>query len=75
MGATAGAAVRSGKGHDADIPLQGLFAAVVDGVQFRAPVELDIDGVVFVDILIGLGFDLQQFLPGDVGSKCALMTR
>ena len=67
MGAAAGAAVRSGEGHDADVPLQGLFAAVVDGVQLRTPVGLDIDGVVLIDILIGLGFDFQQFLPGDVG--------
>ena len=66
MGAAAGAAVRAGEGHDPHIPFQRLFAPVVDGLQLRSPVELNVDGVVFVKILIGLSLDLQQLLPGNI---------
>ncbi len=67
MGAAAGAAVRAGEGHDPHIPLQRLFAAVVNGVQLRAPVELNVDGVILLNVAVGLPFDLQQLFPRDVG--------
>ena len=67
MGAAAGAAVRAGEGHDPHIPLQRLFTPIVDGLQLRSPVELNVDGVVFIKILIGLSLDLQQLLPGNIG--------
>ena len=66
MGAAAGAAVRAGEGHDPHIPFQRLFAPVVDGLQLRSPVELNVDGVVFIKILIGLSLNLQQLLPGNI---------
>ena len=66
MGAAAGAAVRAGEGHDPHIPFQRLFAPVVDGLQLRPSVELNVDGVVFIKVLIGLSLDLQQLLPGNI---------
>ena len=67
MGAAAGAAVRAGEGHNPYIPLQRLFAAVVDSVQLRAPVELNVDGVILLNVAVGLSFDLQQLFPRNVG--------
>ena len=67
MGTAAGAAVRTGEGHDADITFQLLLAAVFHRGQLCAPVELDVDGVVFIDIAVGLGFNFHQLVPADLG--------
>ena len=65
--AAARAAVRAGEGHDAHVALERLFAAVVDRVQLRAAVELNVDGVILIDVPVRHRFDLQQLLPRNVG--------
>ena len=67
MRAAARAAVRAGEGHDAHVALERLFAAVVDRVQLRAAVELDVDGVILIDVPVRRCLDLQQLLPRNVG--------
>ena len=67
MRAAARAAVRAGEGHDAHVALERLFAAVVDRVQLRAAVELNVDGVILIDVPVRHRFDLQQLLPRNVG--------
>ena len=63
VGAAAGAAVRAGKCHNADVPLQRLLAAVINGLQLRAPVELNVDGMILINVLVGRRLNFQQRLP------------
>ena len=67
MGAAAGAAVRPGEGDDPDVAGDGLLAAVVDGGELFAPVELDVDGVVFPEVAVGGDIHFLEGVPGDVG--------
>ena len=65
--AAAGAAVRAGEGDDAHIALERLFAAVLDLVELRAAIELDVDGVILIDVQVGELFNLHKFIPRNVG--------
>ena len=65
--AAAGAAVRAGEGDDAHVALERLFAAVVDLVELRAAIELDVDGVILIDVQVGELFNLHKFIPRNVG--------
>ena len=67
MRAAAGTAVRAGESDDAYVALERLFAAVVDLVKLRAAVELNVDGVILVDVEVGRLLDLEQFLPRNIG--------
>mgnify|MGYP003009845852 CR=1 FL=1 len=65
--AAAGAAVRAGEGDDAHVALERLFAAVLDLVELRAAIELDVDGVILIDVQVGELFNLHKFIPRNVG--------
>lgn len=48
-------------------PSSGFFAAVLDLVELRAAIELDVDGVILIDVQVGELFNLHKFIPRNVG--------
>ena len=69
MRAAAGAAVRAGEGDDAHIARKRLFAAVRYGIKLCTAIEMNVDGVVFIDVLIGARLERKKRFPRNVGVK------
>ena len=67
MGAAAGAAVGPGEAGDAHLAGELLFAPVGEGGQLLGAGIEGLKGVVFPEVAVGPGLDVQHPLPGDVG--------